>query len=69
MAKRTHKAHKGFHLCKDYFGFGIMSLFAGLAFLTVTFLTTVNIVKIFVIGFFVILGIIDLTLYYFFREK
>lgn len=70
MAGKAAKRKKApFTLCRDYLGFGVTSITAGLGFFMLTLLTTANFVKILVIAFFMILGVIDLTLYYFFRER
>ncbi|MBI2663815.1 hypothetical protein HYX10_00550 [Candidatus Woesearchaeota archaeon] len=65
MAKKKRKIT----MCRDYFGFGAVSILAGLAFLTITLLTTATVLRFFITGFFIALGVIDLALYAIFREK
>ena len=63
------KSKRKFSLRPKYFKFGFVSLFTGGTFLVLALLTTLNFFKIFVVAFFLIIGAIDLTLYYFFRGK
>jgi len=68
MSKKGSKKRKPI-MCRSYFGFGIFSLIAGTLFLAVAVLTTFTFVRVFVVGFFIVLGIIDLALYSIFRER
>ncbi len=54
---------------KDYFGVGALSLFVGGVFFVLTVLTTATFFRFFIVGFFVILGLIDLILYAIFKER
>ena len=58
-----------FSLCRDYLGFGIVLLLVGAGFMLLTALTEASTVKIAVSSFFIVLGTIDLTLYYIFRDR
>ena len=68
MASKKSKKHK-LVMCRDFFGFGTVSLLVGLFFFVVTILTTVNVVRVIVVAFFVSLGIIDLLLYSLFKKS
>ena len=56
-------------MCRDFFWFGSASLVIGTLFFFLAFITAMTMVRFFVGAFFLILGIIDLTLYIFFRER
>ncbi|MAG15448.1 hypothetical protein CMO88_00130 [Candidatus Woesearchaeota archaeon] len=66
MAK---KGKKKLVMRKDYFGVGALSLFVGGVFFVLTVLTTATFFRFFIVGFFVILGLIDLILYAIFKER
>ncbi|MBS3132732.1 hypothetical protein J4470_01205 [Candidatus Woesearchaeota archaeon] len=69
MAGKVEKKRPRHVMRKSYFGFGILSLLLGMFFLSITVLTAVTAFRILVVGFFVILGIIDLAMYSVFRER
>jgi len=68
VANKKSKKHK-LTMCRDFFCFGTVSLLVGLFFFVVTVLTTVNVVRVIVVAFFVSLGIIDLLLYSLFKKS
>ena len=68
MAFRSKKKPR-FCMCRDYFGFGAASVLIGAFFLAIMPLVGTDPAKILVAAFFLILGVLDLVLYYFLREK
>ncbi len=54
---------------RRYPGFGILSLAVGGFFMALTFLATTTIAKVFLAGFFVVIGVIDLVLYSVFGKR
>ncbi len=54
---------------RRYLGFGILSLAVGGFFMALTFLATTTAAKVFLAGFFFIIGVIDLVLYSAFGKR
>ncbi len=54
---------------RRYLGFGILSLAVGGFFMALTVLATTTIAKVFLAGFFFVIGIIDMVLYSVFGKR